>query len=460
MGIGWKKTRILLLGCVSLMALSSLLEAEHAPVRDTLGQPVMQLLHSSSTRSTNAAAAVCTVDPSKELFITDVSVVDDCYRTTWAGSCPGTLSPAIRGAWTFGRLMEGIFGTNDTKMVAHRTRQWLKLWMEDQVVNGEPVLARTAMRELVLEPWERASGPGGLDLKKAPFRLLAIVVRTDISGHPGRAGELRLIYNLLDEHSEPTPFTLIFEYAIPSSGCHETREIREGFHALSSLEFGPEYNAALQAMTDRIIGRGAAPDSLNGSTLLAVRTNESFLGTPWEMRSFGLALPEDEVEDFNDQENGKQKPKGRLVHQPHPNTPMGRFQGTQTLADFITEYAPLLIADQDAPLMYRGEPFLAGVAHNDLSLGWAGPEPVCLSAPRLPRRILSLRSCQGCHGKDTETSSVHVSPRKAGEPSELSAFLKGPFKVFFDQCKVGFGGFDLQRRKNFQCRLLTETCPE
>ena len=43
-------------------------------------------------------------------------------------------------------------------------------------------------------------------------------------------------------------------------------------------------------ITDRIITTGAIPTFVNGSALLAVRTNEAYLGSPWEMRSFALAM--------------------------------------------------------------------------------------------------------------------------------------------------------------------------
>ena len=47
----------------------------------------------------------CTVNPAKELFVTDLSVVEDCFRTTWTGICPVPVAPATRGAWTFGKLI-------------------------------------------------------------------------------------------------------------------------------------------------------------------------------------------------------------------------------------------------------------------------------------------------------------------------------------------------------------------
>lgn len=456
---GWTKVSMLLV-FAGLMLAASIVQAEHTPTRNPYtGQP---LLHSSGAgyRSTAAAANTCTVDPAKELFITDVSVVDDCYRTTWNGTCSGTeASPATRGAWTFGRVMEGVFGTNDPKKLSNRVRQWLNTWTEEQTVNGQTVQARRAMRDLVLRPWERASGGNGnkLDMKKAPFRLLAHVVRTDI-GEPiflenlQLAGELRLIYGVLDEHGNPAPFTIILEYVIVAHTCQEILDYAHAFHTLSSYEFGPEYNAALQEITDRIISRGASPGRLNGSSLGALRTNENFLGSPWEMRSFRL--------ERDDAEPGTKNAK--LV--PHFNelTPAASYQNMPALADFINLHAQdILDGNLLYPTHFQGQPFLAGVVHNNQDLGWDGPPPACSSIvppPRLLRFLFSGFTCQGCHGKDTGTNFVHVTPRLTGQPSSLSGLLRGNHQVT-DACNFTFGFNDLQRRRDFQCFLLTLSCP-
>jgi len=464
---------------VSLMMLASTLQAQHAPThaptRDpSTGELIIQPLHSSGAeyRSTTAAADTCTVDPAKELFITDVSVVDDCYRTTYSGACPGTVAPATRGAWTFGRLMEGIFATTDEKKLSHGVRQWLNLWTEDHVVNGELVEARPAMRDLVLKPWEKASEGGHLDMSKAPFRLLAIVFRIDVLTRPRTfpdlkpAGQFRMVYGLLDKDGNPTPFTIIFEYLLEADDeCQDVLDWAHRIHALSSYEFGPEYNAALQNITDRIITPGAWPDVLlNGSALFAIRTNESFLGTPWEMRSFALALPEDDDDEDDDGSGGgNQKPKARLDHQFNMLTPAAHFQGSQTLHDFLLEFAPMIFSGRLLyPLSYQGKPFLAGVAQNRLDLGWQGPEPVCTATSPVLQRVFSLTTCQGCHGKDTQTPFLHVAPREAGQPSQLSQFMTGPLYRVRDNCNVVLRvSPDLDDRRSFQCNLLnTLSCPQ
>lgn len=437
--------------CLGALFVSSTAEAGRLAQHGAAPEPPA-LLHSKANSFQTAAAQVCTVDPKKELFITNVSVVDDCYRTTWSGECSDTALPATRGAWTFGRIAEGVFGTNDPKKLSDRVRQWLNLWMEPQVVNSDIVQPRPAIKDLVIRPWEEASGGKVLDMKKAPFRLLAAVVRMDI-GEPifmpnlTSAGEFRLVYNVLDRTGNPTPFTIILEYNIAVDKCQDTLDYAHAFNRLSSLEFGPEYNAALQALTDRIITRGADPERLNGSALLAIRTNEAFLDTPWQLRNFELA-----------REAGDEGLKNAKLA-PTIVAPMEKFQGTQALADVINlSTQDLIDGNLGFPRTFRGEPFLGGAADNRLDLGWDGPSPACSTIERpIGRWLFSSFSCQGCHGIDTATQFVHVTPRQAGEESQLSQMMTGI--ELTDICGLRFRLNDLRRRTNFQCFLLSLTCP-
>lgn len=455
----WLKQTVAGLAFLSLLMLSSSLEAGHGPTRPWNEWPkTPALLQSSGSGVHPAAAGVCTVDPSRELLITDVSVVDDCYRTTWKGSCPDRIAPATRGAWTFGRIAEGIFGTNDDEKLSKRVRQWLNLWMETQTVNTEPLYPRTAMRDLVIRPWKRASGGDILDMKKAPFRLLAVSVRMDI-GQPiflpnlQSAGELRLVFGILDEHGGPTPFTMILEYNLAAHSCQEILGFVQSFHVLSSIPFGPAYNAALQTITDQIITRNAAPDRLNGSALAALRTNEAYLDIPWELRNFQLEKVTDEIETLNGNGNKNAKLMPMVVG------PIERLQGTQTLADAINLLTPDFIdGNLGFPITFRGQPFLGGSAHNNLDLGWDGPSPACskITVP-LGRTRFSGFTCQGCHGIETGTNFLHITPRAAGQASQISQYFTG-IQVH-DICGVSQTFNDLERRRNFQCFLLTLSCP-
>lgn len=453
---------------IGLMMVGGVLEAGHEAM--STADVTEELLASHKVNSALNKAA-CTVDPVKELFITDVSVVDDCYRTTLSGACPGGTppGPATRGAWTFGRLMEGVFNTTNDEQLSKRVTAWLNLWTTDQTVNGDLVSARPLMRDLVLRPWLKASHRGNhLDMAKAPFRLLAIVDQQFISQTLSDAGQLRFIYNVLDASGNPTEFNVIFELQMPGSSCQETLALTNAFHALSALPFGPTYNATLQAITDRVVTRNAMPGRLNGSALTSLRTNEAFLGSPWEMRSFSLQAATNGGDDEGDDdkahrkdEDGESQNTGVLAQAPLDLTPAAHYQGTQTLADFIKEFAPVILAadaQRTLPLTYRGEPFLGGVAHNALDLGWGGPAPICSTAPKAARRTFSFRTCQGCHGLDTATPFVHVQSRQAGEAAHLSKFLTGPTYAVRDACTV-LTSNELFIRQFHQCFLLTQVCP-
>jgi hypothetical protein len=145
------------------------------------------------------------VDFDREILVRDLSVVEDPCRTTWtAGGCaPGTV-----GAWTFGHLMSEMAGTTPP---AQFVAEWVHTFELTQMINGFLVPARGNVRAALIDPWLVASGcapgtdllgPGAcaLDLKIAPFRLLAIVNRADLSGPAYGAenpGEARFVFGML-----------------------------------------------------------------------------------------------------------------------------------------------------------------------------------------------------------------------------------------------------------------------
>src|SRR5262245_12408905 len=65
-------------------------------------------------------APACTIDVDKELWIRDLSVVEDPLRTTYVAN---PTNPS-QGVWTFGRLMENMAGNNDpSEFVLHMFKQ-------------------------------------------------------------------------------------------------------------------------------------------------------------------------------------------------------------------------------------------------------------------------------------------------------------------------------------------------
>ena len=92
------------------------------------------------------------VDPWRELFITDVDVVEDPDRTY--DPCTGVGTPM--GPWTFGGLMtemanEPVTGIRPGDFVEH----WLEEWTQDQTINGFTVHDRALSAQAFIDTWPR-----------------------------------------------------------------------------------------------------------------------------------------------------------------------------------------------------------------------------------------------------------------------------------------------------------------
>jgi hypothetical protein len=332
----------------------------------------------------------CFVREARELMITDVSVVDD-------------LRASSGGPWSFRHLMEGLAPTPaDAPALVERLMRELTV---DKVLNGFPLSTRIGMQLSILNNWPR-NGSGELDLDQAPLRLQAIVHRFDLRDlAQGHAGEGRFVF-AFEELGFPLLATLILEYKLPAASEAEVLGWANDIHALGSLPFGEEYNAALAALTERFAGRGARPSGVNGSALAALRTNEISLGggLPWELREFHLD-PAD----------------GFLAPAPLDRTPDRSFNFSTSLTGFINENAPAILAEQHTvPLDFNGAPFQAAAVLNDLTTWFAdGVDPEA-------RHKFALNTCNGCHStQETNTFFTHISPRFAGSQAALSPFLTG-----------------------------------
>jgi hypothetical protein len=334
----------------------------------------------------------CAVNPLRELFIRDPSVVDDPIRTS-AG-----------GAWTFRKLIEEA--SPEKSRAPAITRAFLETWLHEQRINSFSVAARPSMQTLVLGPWPKADD-GALDLSRAKLRLLAIVGRIDLRDpREARAGELRFVFGLLGPAGHPMPFTMIFEYGIPAASPEDARKWAQRFHRLGALRFpSEEYNASLQAITDAVIKAGSAPGRTNGSALLAVRTNENALAPLWELREFRLSAH-----------------TGGLEPTSISGTPNAEHLDRPILADFINRNeASILAGEHEVPEVFRDHNFRAGASLN-MAAAWRAPG---IASPEA-RRQFSLHTCDGCHGaNETGTEFVHVANREVGAASHLSGFLMG-----------------------------------
>lgn len=338
------------------------------------------------------AASGCRVSTRRELMITDLSVVDDPARTNG------------NGAWTFRHLMESMAPTpaDAPAMV----EGMLNTFLVPTTVNSFVAAPRPGF-QFILDSWPRSPN-GQLDLSQAPLALQAIVNRFDLRDPArGDAGEGRFVFAFIDPNSRfPLQATLIIEYKLPAANTAEVLGWAQSWHALGALPFpSEEYNAALEAVTERFAGRNARPGATNGSAVNTVRTNEIDLGDNrrWELREFRLSAA-----------------TGVLAPVPVDRTPDLSFNETQTLADFISANEPDILSETHVvPNEFAGAPFAAAATFNDL-VPWSAP-----GVSSDARFRFSTNTCGGCHSQETNTFFLQISPRFPGSEAFLSPFLTG-----------------------------------
>ena len=325
-------------------------------------------------------AQLPSIDPFKELIVVNSSVVLDARA-----------SNAASGAWSFRHTMERL--TPQGVSPARFAESWLRSFRVSEVA-GRAVDDR-AGADALLAAWPRAND-GSLDLSRAPFRLVAIASRLDLTTSPN--GEGRLIYGLVDPATgEPGLMSVAFEYALPSLGTANDRQAWAArWHALAERAYGAEYNAALQALTDAF----ATP-----AALAQVRTNEAAFGSPWELREWKL---------------------GSDGLRPVWTTdgPDQTLNGSPALAQFIVDHQ----SEVRAGRARVPKEMLAGTA---LETGaWRFPDD-----PRIDeslRHAFGMHTCNGCHSTETFSAQgfFHINPLQPIQPGgdgldRLSEFLRG-----------------------------------
>ncbi|HEX8474640.1 MAG TPA: hypothetical protein VF666_11445 [Pyrinomonadaceae bacterium] len=379
------------------------------------------------------------VNPRKSLVITNVKVVENWDRTF--NPCKKTGTPM--GAWTFGRLMTDMANQPLTGIPPSAfVRQWLDKWMADQTTaNGWTAAKRQQIKQLIIDPWEAASGGPGqpLNLAIAPFRLLAIVNRVDLRGPTtgyggGNAGEGRFVFGVMDMRKtatdpytgKPVPactetqFTVILEYGIDRRGCLGIQNwglqwYNLKFHALGS----PSYNAALQAITDQFTKPNVAPHKPNGSALNQLRTNEIAIRNPapdnnWQMREFRLP-----------------KGNGHLFEANAKQTPHESLRNTDLTANYVNANTPAILNNTYVvPDFWLWQKFLTnasdvpGPPPPPATVFWNdGPTVAIIN--RQARHLFSLNTCSACHHSETTTAFTHIKPAPFGTPAGLSGFMTG-----------------------------------
>ncbi|MDB4982531.1 MAG: hypothetical protein JWM82_3283, partial [Myxococcales bacterium] len=372
-------------------------------------------------------ASGCRISTAKELMIKSLSVVDDPVRTTGSG------------VWTFKHLMEAL--APSAAAAPAMVEQMLKTFGTQTTVNTFVADPRDGFQNIVLASWPRTPD-GALDLSQPPLQLQAIVNRFDLRDlSKGDAGEGRFVFAFVQNNPPfgtfPFQATLIMEYKLPAATAADVMSWADAWHGLGALTQGtPEYNAALEVITERFAKRGARPDHPNGSAINAVRTNEIDFGNNgiWQLREFNLSAA------------------GALVPATIKLTPDLSFNGTETLGTFVNQNEASIIAEtHTVPEQFAGAPFATGSVFNDFFTLWSAPN---ITNPEA-RFHFALNTCNGCHSAETQTTFLQISPRFPGSEAGLSGFLTGA-QVFDPFAGVVRNFNDLARRR---ADLSSIECP-
>jgi len=347
-------------------------------------------------RCTAGCEGAGTVVASKELTIVNPSVVNDARA-----------SNQTNGPWSFRFLMEQMTpaGVDPSDFVF--------AWTQGFLASAGPVNGFESSERFIdfglLSSWPKKSN-GKLDLAKSPFRLLAIVNRSDL--HPTGNGEGRFVFGIIKD-GRAGSCTVNFEYRLPvknPAGAAVTRnDWIQQFHALGTQSFGATFNSRLQAITDQFTRANTTTANPNGSSISQVRTNEFEFGSPWQLREFRLVK--------------NSAGKGFLKLSPVEQTPDLTLIDDASLASYI---------QQNRLKVLHG----LAIVPNNLIGGTSEMVGVEWEFPSFPavderaRHMFAGQTCNGCHNLETTQqidSFYHVSPTAVGGSDGtgiLSPFVK------------------------------------
>jgi len=416
-------------------------------------------------------------DQKKTLMITDLGVVEDPSRTF----NPCTQSGNPNGAWTFGELMRQMASPNSSTIVtdlqvSNFVRNWLNTWNSNQSLNSETLSARNQIQNIITD-WENkssVSAGGILDMKFAPYKLIAIVNRLDLRGSSGygfsNAGEGRFVFNALTPTCNSMQFTVIFEYGINKRSCSSVKAFAQEWDDLNSLTLGSNaYNIALENITDQFVPSGTNPAKPNENSINQIRTNEIALGSPWELREFNL-----NTSGQLELVTVKQEPAVKY------NAKLSNADVERLVAFINTNQTDIenndYIIPENVPLNSTSSTptteFLGGKSHTTFPPTGTPPNVHHWNGTTSPgitfinsndaRHIFSLNTCSGCHGGETQTFFTHINPTNFGTEASLSGFLTGINVV--DAANRPSGSptsrsfNDLLRRENDLDGLISNTC--
>jgi hypothetical protein len=396
------------------------------------------------------------IAPNLSLMITDPLVVNDPTRTF--DPCTGTGNQ--NGVWTFKHLVTEMANQSQTGIAPEQfVADWLQTFNTAQTVNTFISAARPNFVNVVYQRWLNNSGGTTLDLNQAPFRLLAIVSRTDLATSTGgystsSAGEARLVFGVLDPNNVcgVQQSTVIFEYAIHKTSCLDVHSWVQSWANLSAsgLVLGSTYNAALETLTQSFVTANAFPAGPNGGSISQVRTDD-LIGGPWTLYEFRLVIP-----------SGSGDELGRVTVK---QTPDISFNSNPTDILILQNY---IVANANSinngtyvvPNTVNGTPFLgaeAPVGTNNQHFTWT-TTPFPSPPPPATVRSFSINTCNGCHGGDATGSAgndppvfTQIKPRAANAASAISDFLHDPAQLATFQD-------ELQRRQQAMADTLNSSC--
>lgn len=355
--------------------------------------------------------AVAEVNIDKELFITDLKVVNHPAE-----------SKDPNGAFHIRTLLANMAPYGATE------KEVLLSLVNSLKANSPDLPSRDIDR--VIKPWKRWKLDGTLlaetdplpddatweiNWSKAPFRLTAIVNRLDLKQNPNiaNAGEGRFVFCAVDplnpETGSPTSFTLILEYIQPAATEADVLAVATEWHVLGSFpDFNADYITQLKKVTAHFAGKGAMPTRPNGSALGQLRTNEILLnpsgGPGWELRELAIG-----------------KGSGLLESTTVKLTPHHALDNTEVLSFLLRSLGPNVSEQVHESILDK-----RSITGLNSSFQWQAPAfPV---ADAVLRRF-SVNTCAGCHGGDARTADLdgfyQLAPRKHDQPARRSRFLTG-----------------------------------
>lgn len=217
---------------------------------------------------------------------------------------------------------------------------------------------------------------------------------------------------------------MIFEYGVKKRSCAAKHVYAQQWLDLQSLSIGsPQYNTALQAITDQFATAGADPSKPNKSSLNQLRTNEISLGvSPWELREFQINAASHQLV------NVTTKREPQIPFNSQGQNPIA--SQVNAFGDFVNANMRKVINDKmEIPATLNGVPFLGAKAHtlNPTTFHWdaavtAGTGHIINDTARFH---ISLNACSGCHGGETKTGNFTHVGLPSGGAARLSPFLTG-----------------------------------